>query len=173
MEHKGSGLGASPRRTGGIVVFAEVDVPRHFLAEPDTRVLAAAAPVRRSSSQGDLLVVAPASSGLHAQLHRRRDPVAGEVQEVVEGHFGVKDLDFNGSPELGVLTLGDGLVVPRYAGEYPAQLAVRHRFNHLEVLGDEPGVPLTVLADGPDHPYLVGTATDCLLDVGIGDEHGI
>ena len=57
--------------------------------------------------------------------------------------------------------------------ERGAQLAVRHRLDHLEVLGDEPVAPLAARAHRPDHPQLVGTAVDRLLEVGVGRHHRV
>ncbi len=59
------------------------------------------------------------------------------------------------------------------AVSHAREVAVRRCLDHAEVVADEAVGPAPPPADGPDHPQLVGATLDRLLQVGVGDEHGV
>ena len=135
--------GTSPcwcRRTGAGSDGTDPHVPGHLFGEAHAGAGRPHFAVARRV--GDPLGVAPLSRPGDTELDRCRHPILCEVHEVVQRHFRLEQLDLDVAAVLAALTGGDGGVVALDPLEGGAQLAVRHRLDHLEVLGDEPVVPL-------------------------------
>ena len=111
---------------------------------------------------------APAARLLDARIHGLDQPIGAQVDQIVHRNFGGEDLQLDMPSELPDAAGGLRRVVFLDPMAQTVEVAVRTGLDDLEIVRDEPIVPLALTTDGPDDPDFVGAAPQRLLQVRVG-----